>query len=172
VPSALLPARYVVAEWGLGSIADTVELIVSELVTNGVKASQALGYLPSVWLGLAGNEREVFIAVWDGNEEPVQASADSDELQDLEAEGGRGLLLVEGLSTDWGVYWPEGSYGKVVWSVIAEIEADGSRFEGEHQSCIPLPRRAPTLRAVSRPVQVMDDLAVLERVREGLRGLK
>jgi anti-sigma regulatory factor (Ser/Thr protein kinase) len=173
VPSARLHARHVVAEWGLASIADTVELVVSELVTNGVKASQALDHLSPVWLGLAGNEHEVFVAVWDGNEEPVQASADSDELPDLEAEGGRGLLLVASLSTDWGVYWPEGSYGgKVVWSVITEIEATGSSFEVEHQSRIPLPRRVPTLRAVLRPVQAMDDLAVLERVREGLRGLE
>jgi hypothetical protein len=31
VPSARLHARFVVAEWGLASIADTVELIVSEM---------------------------------------------------------------------------------------------------------------------------------------------
>jgi anti-sigma regulatory factor (Ser/Thr protein kinase) len=162
-----------VAEWGLASIADTVELVVSELVTNGVKASQATEYLPPVWLGLAGNEHEVFVAVWDGNEEPVQISADSDdELQDLEAEGGRGLLLVESLSADWGVYWPESSYGKVVWSVVAEFEDAGSGLEVEHQSHFPLPRRVPMLSAASRPVQVMDDLEVLKRVRKGLRGLE
>jgi hypothetical protein len=93
-------------------------------VTNAVKASQALGHLPPVWLGLAGNERHVFIGVWDGNVESGQTSvAGDDELPDLEAEGGRGLLLVDSLSADWGVYWPEDSHGKVVWSVVTDPEA-------------------------------------------------
>ncbi|SRR6266498_5083802 len=32
-------ARLLIAEWGLAGLADTVELVVSELVTNGVRAS-------------------------------------------------------------------------------------------------------------------------------------
>jgi anti-sigma regulatory factor (Ser/Thr protein kinase) len=98
VPSARLHARLVMAEWGFASLADAAELIVSELVTNAVKASQALGHLPPVWLGLAGNERHVFIGVWDGNVESGQTSvAGDDELPDLEAEGGRGLLLASAI---------------------------------------------------------------------------
>jgi anti-sigma regulatory factor (Ser/Thr protein kinase) len=124
VPSARLHARLVMAEWGFASLADAAELIVSELVTNAIKASQALGHPPPVWLGLAGNERHVFIGVWDGNVESGQTSvAGDDELPDLEAEGGRGLLLVDSLSADWGVYWPEDSHGKVVWSVVTDPEA-------------------------------------------------
>ncbi len=124
VPSARLHARFIVAEWGLESIADTVELIVSELVTNAVKASQELEHLPPVWLGLSGDDHQVLVAVWDGNEEPIQTPAVNDEgLPDLDAESGRGLLLVDSLSTDWGVYWPEDSHGKVVWSVITAPSA-------------------------------------------------
>jgi hypothetical protein len=37
----------------------------------------------------------------------------------LEAESGRGLLLVEDLSAKWGSYRPEGSGGKVVWAAVA-----------------------------------------------------
>ena len=39
VPCARLHARLVVWEWGLASIAETVELVVSELGTNAVQAS-------------------------------------------------------------------------------------------------------------------------------------
>lgn len=173
VPSARLHARFVVAEWGHGALSDTVELIVSELVTNGVKASQKLPDLSSVWLGLAGNADQVFIAVWDANEEPIQASVTSDdELPDLDAEGGRGLLLVESLSTDWGVYWLEEGRGKVVWSVVtADISATEPASEGS-QAHIPLPRRVPHRNAFIRPVHVMNDLALLKRVREGLTGFE
>jgi anti-sigma regulatory factor (Ser/Thr protein kinase) len=173
VPPARLHARLVVAEWGLGSIADTVELIVSELVTNGVKASQALDHLSPVWLGLAGDEHQVFVAVWDGNDEPMQTPvASDDELLDLEAEGGRGLLLVDSLSTDWGVYGLKDGRGKVVWAVATDPEAPTTAEHSRAASQASLPRRVPHLRPVMRPVQAMADLAVLRRVRDGLRGLE
>jgi anti-sigma regulatory factor (Ser/Thr protein kinase) len=173
VPSARLHARLVMAEWGFASLADAAELIVSELVTNAVKASQALGHLPPVWLGLAGNERHVFIGVWDGNVESGQTSvAGDDELPDLEAEGGRGLLLVDSLSADWGVYWLEDSHGKVVWSVlVTDPEAPTATEYSRAASHESLPRRVPYLRPVMRPVLAMDELAILVRVREGLKEL-
>jgi anti-sigma regulatory factor (Ser/Thr protein kinase) len=120
VPSARLHARLVVEEWGLASIADTVELVVSELVTNGVKASRKLVHQPPVRLELSGDEDQVLVAVWDGSTEPIQASAviDDELVPDLEAEGGRGLFLVGSLSTDWGVYRPECTTGKVVWCLV------------------------------------------------------
>ena len=39
VPRARLHARLVLAEWDLKPLADTAELIVSELVTNAVRAA-------------------------------------------------------------------------------------------------------------------------------------
>jgi hypothetical protein len=50
VPCARLHARNVRYEWSVRSIADTVELIVSELVTNAVTASS--GYLTSPYVRL------------------------------------------------------------------------------------------------------------------------
>ncbi|HEX6990052.1 MAG TPA: hypothetical protein VF282_11350, partial [Bacillota bacterium] len=44
VPSARLHARLVLAEWGLAALSDDTELLVSELVTNGVRASRATGH--------------------------------------------------------------------------------------------------------------------------------
>jgi hypothetical protein len=42
VPCALLHARQVVWEWDLEALAEMIELIVSELVTNGVPASAGI----------------------------------------------------------------------------------------------------------------------------------
>src|SRR5580704_9714485 len=39
VPCARGHARLVVGEWGLAAMAETIELLVSELVTNGLRAS-------------------------------------------------------------------------------------------------------------------------------------
>jgi anti-sigma regulatory factor (Ser/Thr protein kinase) len=125
IPSARSHARLVACEWGHGAIAATVELVVSELVTNGVKAAQSMEYGSTVRLELSGDETRVLVAVWDGNPEPVRALAlGGNHLLDLEAEGGRGLFLVESLSTDCGVYQPEGLSGKVVWCLVAVPESD------------------------------------------------
>jgi hypothetical protein len=51
------------------------------------------------------------IHVWDGNSQmPARRDATPD------AEGGRGLLLVDALGTDWGAYRTHD--GKVVWVII------------------------------------------------------
>jgi anti-sigma regulatory factor (Ser/Thr protein kinase) len=128
VPCARLHAKLVLWEWGLDRLVETSELLVSEIVTNAVRAStrpangpggeQQVSGLPAVWLWLATNRRDVLIQVWDGNDE-IPARQD----RGLEAEGGRGLLLVERLSAQWGTYTPEGWSGKVVWAIVAEAAA-------------------------------------------------
>ena len=120
VPCARLHARCVLMEWGLASLAEVVELVVSELVTNAVQATAALAddretrletRVPPVQLRLSSDGHVcVAVQVWDGNHElPVRRDAGP------EAQGGRGLLLVERLSADWGSYRPLDSGGKVVW---------------------------------------------------------
>lgn len=113
VPSARLHARLVIQEWGLTSLADNVELVVSELITNAVRASWRLGPALSVRLWLLADARQVLIIVWDASPHaPVRASASADE------EGGRGLVLVEAASIQWGTRAsPWG--GKTVWALIA-----------------------------------------------------
>jgi hypothetical protein len=110
VPCARLHARQVVGEWGRPDLADTAELLVSELMTNAIRASVGL-MLPAVALWLLSDGRCVVIQVWDGSGEmPVRRDADAD------ADSGRGLLLVDSLSRDWGSYPRAG--GKVVWARI------------------------------------------------------
>jgi anti-sigma regulatory factor (Ser/Thr protein kinase) len=106
VPCARLHAKLILWEWGMQAIADAVELVVSELVTNALMASndlagtrfpgRAVSGVPPVRLRLACDRRKVLIEVWD-------ASTDLPVCQDLqpEAEGGRGLQLVEAVSADW-----------------------------------------------------------------------
>lgn len=118
-------ARLIIAEWGLAGLADMVELVVSELVTNGVRASADLtgsrfegrwaAGVPPVRVWLQSDSRKVLIKVWDGNDRLPESSA-----PDYEAEGGRGLAVVEALCSDWGVFRPEHSSGKVIWAVTPE----------------------------------------------------
>ena len=123
VPCARLHARQLLWEWGLSELADPGELIVSELVTNGVRASGGLTgsrYAgrwtpgrPPVRLWLHRRQQSIAIQVWDAsNQLPAPQPADPG------AESGRGLLLVESFSDAWGSYRPPEPGGKVVWAVL------------------------------------------------------
>src|SRR5260370_40366402 len=110
VPCARMHANQVVIEWGLAALADNVELLVSELMTNAIRASDGL-MSPPVLLWLVSDHNCVVIHVWDAsNEMPVRREAGPD------SERGRGLLLVETLSRDWGSY--RTADGKVVWVTV------------------------------------------------------
>jgi anti-sigma regulatory factor (Ser/Thr protein kinase) len=132
VPCARLHARHVLWEWGLSDLDESVELVVSELVTNAIQASAGLssdvpGYdeeilgLPCVWLWLASDGRQLVVEVGDSSPRfPALADTEHD------VEGGRGLLLVETVSRRWGYYFPAGEdesqqkiIRKVVWALIA-----------------------------------------------------
>jgi anti-sigma regulatory factor (Ser/Thr protein kinase) len=114
VPSARLHARAILCEWKLAPAADTVELLVSELVTNAVQASASVigPAYPPVFLRLSSDGHYVLIEVWDAsNRPPVLADVD------LLSESGRGLHLVDALSVKWSWYFPD-TGGKVVWSEV------------------------------------------------------
>ena len=110
VPCARLHVRLVLLEWGLAALSESLELVVSELVTNGVRASRAMGS-DSVRMWLVSDLRQVVVFVWDASPRPP-ARADPG----ADAESGRGLLLVEALSERWGHFGYDGG-GKVVWAV-------------------------------------------------------
>jgi anti-sigma regulatory factor (Ser/Thr protein kinase) len=121
VPCARGHVRMVTREWGLQALADTAELLASELVTNSVQASERLRIradlpvVPVVRLWLSSDRVSLAIHVWDGSEEmPVRQDGALDE------EGGRGLLLVESLSKEWGAY--RKAEGKVVWVMITSAD--------------------------------------------------
>jgi anti-sigma regulatory factor (Ser/Thr protein kinase) len=97
---------------GIGELAEDAELIVSELATNALKASQSLQEVRPFALCLRSDCERLIIEVWDHSlREPRSALAGGD------AEGGRGLLVVESLSTRWG-YQRTGYSTKVVWAEL------------------------------------------------------
>jgi len=132
VPCARLHARLVLTEWGQAPLGDSVELIVSELMTNALCACtdtvaggpdyDAEGRAASLGLRLASDRLQVLVEVWDGATAPPVPGQIS-----LDGETGRGLLMVEAVSSRWGYYYPSRQpYGtapderaaKVVWALI------------------------------------------------------
>lgn len=91
-------------ELGLDDLSDDVALLVSEMVTNAVRHAE-----PPVRLEVEVTDTEVVVAVCDGTASlPVMRAADDD------AEGGRGMLLVDLLTADHGVR--SQPPGKTVWA--------------------------------------------------------
>jgi anti-sigma regulatory factor (Ser/Thr protein kinase) len=122
VPSARLHAKAVLMAWGLRGQAADAELVTSELVTNGVRYAieDAAGGEPfPVRLRLSAQTdgcaiHGVVIEVWDSHPALPERAVSG---QPSTATGGRGLVLVEALSSKWGCYPARGG-GKVVWSVL------------------------------------------------------
>lgn len=113
VPCARLHTRHLLWEWRLTSLEERAELVVSELATNAVAASTpgSTGILP-VRLWLLADAARLLILVWDTNDRPP-LPADTGE----DAEGGRGLHLVEAMCPRWNWYATPQSGGKTVWAL-------------------------------------------------------
>jgi anti-sigma regulatory factor (Ser/Thr protein kinase) len=119
VPDARHHTRRVLAGWDLGALGEAAELIVSELVTNAIRACQAPGTHRQVQLRLASDRARLLIEVQDCSpQRPVPAGATDDD------ESRRGLCLVEAVSAAWGWYPDPASGGKVVWALLPAT-ADG-----------------------------------------------
>lgn len=125
VPCARLHTRQVLWEWGLTALTESTELLVSELVTNAVRICRATEGDAPVRLWVVSDAAQVVILVWDASVlAPVCADPDDD------AESGRGLLLVEAVSTRWGWDFPPGMGGKVVWAQLLADAADDRQDGG------------------------------------------
>lgn len=101
--------RKALAGWGMGELEESAVLVVSELVTNAVVHAR----VPpgrEIQTRFVRQDRGVRIEVHDASSVwPVPRVPDED--------GGYGLLLVETLSSRWGVAERRG-VGKVVWAVV------------------------------------------------------
>jgi hypothetical protein len=132
VPCARLHARLVLTEWGQAALGDSVELIVSELMTNALRACSdpvtggpgydAEGRQQPLGVRLASDRQQVLVEVWDGATAPPVPGQISHD-----GETGRGLLMVEAVSSRWGYYYPsrqprgtapDERAAKVVWALI------------------------------------------------------
>lgn len=116
VPCARLHARQVIWEWGFNDVSDTAELLVSELVTNSLKATAGRDEPAPIRLRLSSDKERLLIEVWDADPQPPTPRAlREDGLPDLDGENGRGLYLVATLSQRWNWYASRKWGGKVVW---------------------------------------------------------
>lgn len=115
-PWARRYSRDVLGAWGLTlEHIDTVELCVSELVTNAVRATgETPGeVVPRIALTLRYLPAKLVVEVADGFREPPIRR----EIVSPQAENGRGLFIVEALCKEWGYVRPA-TGGKVVWCAV------------------------------------------------------
>lgn len=98
--------RLVCAGWELGAAIDDLLLVATELVANAIKADGVFE------LAVSRQAGSVLVEVWDISEAVPDRRCGSVDRVD-----GRGLLLVEAMSADWG-WRPEERGGKTVWSVL------------------------------------------------------
>jgi anti-sigma regulatory factor (Ser/Thr protein kinase) len=155
---------------GLDRLTETIELLVSELVTNAVKATAGQGQPVPIRLRLSSDKARFLIEVWDADPRPpMPKDLGADGRPALGDEGGRGLFLVGALSERWSWYASREWGGKVVWCELGAPQPDGSDDSGAAPQIL-LPRRTPDTRG-TRPVRPMDDPHTLRRILDGLRGL-
>jgi anti-sigma regulatory factor (Ser/Thr protein kinase) len=109
-PHGPAQARAAVAKWagelGIERLCDDLVLIVSELVTNAIRYGE-----PPVRLSVSADTRTVTVTVVDAApSQPVRRQVPD------EAEGGRGLLLIDLLTECTGVR--SEPPGKAVWAEV------------------------------------------------------
>lgn len=174
VPSAACCARAftttILRWWGATQVLDDALLVVSELVTNAVtatgpdtpdpkwsdvKAEHVLG------VQLRVVDMHLYVEVWDRSTEVPKIRE-----QAAEAEGGRGLLLVEALAKNWGTFRPPAG-GKIVWVELALFKPPMLTTEVP-----PLQQRLPrNVRAPEGKAKTQIETALMQRVLDGLRKL-
>ncbi|PNE31818.1 hypothetical protein AF335_21825 [Streptomyces eurocidicus] len=104
--------RTIFQQHGFAAVADTAELLTSELLTNAYRYSDG-----PASVRVRGEGERVRVSVWDTNPKlpaPVRAVP-----PDGEAEQGRGLGLVSTCADSWGGFalrdQPQGLVGKLMW---------------------------------------------------------
>jgi hypothetical protein len=174
VPCACVHTQLLLWEWGLNSLAESAELLVSELVTSAVNATAGQdGQV--VALHLSGNATQVLIEVRDADPRPPGPQGPS-EPGDENTQGRDGVLLVAALSTRWDWYPTEDPPGKVVWCELTApppappVPLSAPVADDSPSSPESLPRRIPQARAKPQ-AETVTDLDLLRRLRDHLTSI-
>jgi anti-sigma regulatory factor (Ser/Thr protein kinase) len=164
--------REILWEWRAAELADTAELVASELVTNSVTHSAGPDGTV-IRLILTLDQGELAILVRDDHPGvPMAGQPGEDD------EGGRGLLIVEQLSDRCGWYPLQGAKpAKVTWAVILGREhdrggpAEAGTAGGAPATALPArPRQIPSPATSMRTPRVVE-LEILARVKAALERL-
>ncbi|HZS22341.1 MAG TPA: ATP-binding protein, partial [Pseudonocardiaceae bacterium] len=94
-------------QWGIPAMAAAAVVVASELTDNMVRHARSDG-----WLRLELRSNRLTVAVADADPRPPQL-----RVPNLQAPGGRGLVLINKLSRAWGTA-SRLPIGKVVWAVL------------------------------------------------------
>ncbi|MFI5795206.1 ATP-binding protein [Streptomyces sp. NPDC051677] len=109
------PLRLVLTLHGLIHLADTAELLASELMSNVVLHTKG-----PACLRIRLRDGVLQIGAWDADPEPPEPPSRLEEVGD-DAESGRGMALVRACSDVW--HWQPlsrmGHRGKLVWCELA-----------------------------------------------------
>jgi len=161
VPEVRARTVLTLSQWSVdGNAVSSAEIVVCELASNAAKASRpqdVVAIRMTATLGI------VLIEVWDGNDSPPRVKT-----PDMFSEDGRGLLMVDELSSQWWWY-PVKTGGKVVWAEIpGGLEPDPQATHADPA----MPTRTPTpVPEPAEPVFYQTDPGTLRRVVDALRGL-
>jgi anti-sigma regulatory factor (Ser/Thr protein kinase) len=99
---------------GLSHFARDAQAIISELVTNAIEHAGAASFSASLLrLPCLGRDQVVVIVSDPSPDPPVKRDLSA------AAEHGRGLLVVEALSSSWGWQWRQDEPGKDVYAILA-----------------------------------------------------
>jgi anti-sigma regulatory factor (Ser/Thr protein kinase) len=112
-----LHTRHVLWEWRLHQLVDDAEVVVSELLSNAVKASGMSKGVDVIALRLLADDQRLVVEVWDHSPlDPQPRQVDE------ASEHGRGFMVIGALGNRWG-YRRLSARVKVVW---CELLVEGS----------------------------------------------
>ncbi|MFP3963360.1 ATP-binding protein [Actinomadura fulvescens] len=105
------------ADWGLEELLDDTVIVMSELLSNALThALTRTSTTPALQLVLIRHPRSLVVVVTDPASAPPLPVVQPDEF----ATSGRGLHIVDTLSSRWG-WVPLSTRGKAVWAVLDEM---------------------------------------------------
>lgn len=115
--------RHALSSWGLGGgLVETAVLVASELVANAAKAAPVVASTGAgqIVLTLCYSRQALRIEVTDGSANPPLLTHVPPE-----AESGRGMVIVEALTSEWSYSLLPSGLGKIVCCVLPADDGTG-----------------------------------------------
>ncbi|WP_308286956.1 ATP-binding protein [Streptomyces liliiviolaceus] len=148
VPRTRALAHAVLGAWGVGQdVLDVAELLLSELVTNALRAHAPSDRQVGVRIARSTADGLLRLEVSDECEGRPEVRTPSDD-----ETGGRGLLLVEALAHRWGVEEHEAGPGKTVWAELKAPDIVAEPVERETAAAMVRPDQLVKVRGEWRVV--------------------